>query len=422
MLDLALVRGEPARVKAALARRGVGPEAVDRAARIDDRWLARQEVAEALRVRRRRIAEEVADRRRAGADTADIEQLGREVAGDLRTVAQEMADLDAARRRALADLPNLPATDVPGEPPHGTEPPAWPHDFAPLHHADLLETLGLVHPGGGTATGRGFLTWRDAGARLVRALVAFMLDLHTGEHGCEEVRCPALATGDELFGSAHLPTLAEKMYAVESGDDAHLYLVPRAEPHLANLLAGQTLEAGALPRRFVAAGPAFRAEIGSHGRAGRGLLRLHQFPTVELYTFCRPDRSNDELVRAAGAARAVLQRLGLPHRERLRAAPELSHAAAKTVDLEVWAPGVGEWLGVAALSDFTDYQARRTNTRFVGAAGDKPRLVHTVGGAAVAVPRLLAAMLETGQGENGSVGLPEALGSYVPGLTLRPPA
>ncbi len=422
MLDLALVRGEPARVKAALARRGVGPEAIDRATEIDDRWLARQEVAEVLHVRRRRIAEEVADRRRAGADTEEIEALGREVGAELRGAESELADLEAARRQALADLPNLPRTDVPDDPtPEAAGPPAWPYPFPPLHHADLLETLGLASPAEQAATGRGFLTWREPGARLVRALVAFMLDLHAREHGYDEVRCPALATADQLFGSGHLPTLREKMFAVESPGGRQLYLVPRAEPHLATLYAGQTLEPGSLPRRFVAAGPAFRAELGSHGRTGRGLLRLHEFPTVELYVFCRPDQGDAELDRSVAAAEAVVGRLGLPYRRRPRPAPRLSHAAARTVDLEVWAPGVAEWLPVAALSDFTDYQARRTNTRFSGPHGAAD-LVRTLGGAAVAVPRLFAALLENGQQWDGAVRLPAALEGHVPDLVLRPPA
>ncbi|MGB2829710.1 MAG: aminoacyl--tRNA ligase-related protein, partial [Phycisphaerae bacterium] len=198
-------------------------------------------------------------------------------------------------------------------------------------------------------------------------------------------------------------------------------LTPRAEPHLANLFRGQILDAGVLPARFVASGPACRREADHGGAAGRGLLRLHEFPTVEVYAFCRPEESEAELARAVEAATKILARLEVPHRRLLRGTRHLSHAAAKTIDLEVWAAGAEQWLGVAALSSFTDYQARRTETRY-RAADAKPRLVHTVGGAAVAIPHLVAALVENGQEADGSVRLPEALRPYMGGLDhLRPP-
>jgi seryl-tRNA synthetase len=274
------------------------------------------------------------------------------------------------------------------------------------------------------------------------------LDLHTGEHGCEEVRAPEVTTRAALTASAHLPRLEGKMYALAETTapepaasepaadlsavacrakaeaaghpaamgprDRNLFLAPRAEPHLANLYAGRTLAATDLPIRLVAAGPALRREASAGGKAGRGLLRLHEFDTVELYTFTRPESDAEELDRAVAAAEAVLVRLQVPHRRRLRPAPRLSHAAAKTVDLDVWAPGVGKWLTVAAISSFTDYQARRTETRFRDERG-RMRLVHTIGGAAVALPHLIAAILENGQEADGSVRLPAALAPYMGG-------
>jgi len=208
--------------------------------------------------------------------------------------------------------------------------------------------------------------------------------------------------------------------ALGAGKSNDLFLAPRAEPHLANLFRGEILDAGALPARFVAAGPALRREAEHGGRRGRGLLRLHEFPTVEVYAFCRPEESEAELARAVEAADRILERLGLAHRRLLRGARRLSRAAAKTIDLEVWAPALGEWLGVAALSTFTDYQSRRTRTRFRGADG-KAHLVHTVGGAAVALPHLVAAILENGQQSDGSVRLPDALGPYMAGETALVP-
>jgi len=451
MLDLALIRAEAARVKAVLARRGIRPEAVDAVMELDGRWAARQEIREALCVRRRRVSEEHVRRKTAfrtgvdgddGAlDEPDLDRAGRKVAEELRAIEAEIAHLEAARDAALLALPNLVMTDVPDdEAAPGPRPalPPWPKPFAPLGHWDLVEMLGLAPPATASA-GRGFLTWRGQGARLVRGLVRFMLDVHTREGGCEEILAPSVATRGALTRSAHLPLLEGKMYAVAGSDDrsltvaagdgnlppvaagdSDLFLAPRAEPHLAGLYAGRVLDAAALPIRLVSAGPALRRESHGGGAAGRGLLRLHEFQTVERYAFALPEQADEELARAVRDAETILSRLGVPYRQRLRPAPRLSHAAARTVDLDVWAPGVGEWLAVAALSHFTDYQARRTNTRCRDGRG-RARLVHTVGGAAVALPHLVAALLENGQEADGSVRLPEALAEYVGGTVLARP-
>jgi len=306
--------------------------------------------------------------------------------------------------------------------------------------------------------------WRGLGVQLVRGLVRLMLDVHVREGGCEEVLAPSVATRAALTGSAHLPLLEGKMYHVASPDAGRdLLLAPRAEPHLAGLHAGKVLDEAALPVRLVAAATAFRLTLGGHGSGKGGLLRLHEFPTVEVYTVCRPDQDEEELAHAVQSAETILTRLGVAYRRSLRPAPSLSHAAAKTVDLDVWAPGTRRWLQVAALSTFTNYQARRTNTRFrkrghstfspaprkrghstfspapydakPSVPGQSPPQAHgsgrrkkqnvpfsaTVGGAAVALPRLIAAILENGQQADGSVRLPEALVPYVETGVLRAP-
>ena len=482
MLDLAMVRTEPERVIAALARRGLAAEAVREVARLDTAWTDRQDVREVLRQRRRRISEEVARAKDEARDTAAFEEMGRRVGDELAAIETEMGGLEARRQAALEALPNLPATDTPDQvaEPADARTPAWPKPFAPLHHADLVEMLGLARAP--ASAGRGFLVWRGLGARLIRALTNFMLDVHTREFGCEEVRAPAPATRAALTGSAHLPALEGKMYAVTepaapepaAGAAGHaqtsqdLFLAPRAEPHLAGLFAGEILDASRLPVRLASAGPAFRREAGGGGAAGRGLERLHQFDTVELYVFAAHEQAEEELTRAVRAAETILARLEVPHRRRLRPAPDLSLAAAKTIDLEAWAPGMtaagekgsdplsvkgsdpfspspgtnerrgqepnglglqtpslappspprGRWLPVAALSSFTDYQARRTDTRYRDARGHV-RLVHTLGGAAVALPHLVAAMLENGQEADGSVRLPAALAPYFGEEMLR---
>ena len=446
MLDVALVRAEPARVRAALARRGVPPEAVDAVVELDAQATDRLEVREALRLRRRRISEETAAARKSGEESADFEELGRAVGKELAAVEADLADLEARRLRAIYALPNLPATDTPDECTEFDDTrdltvAARPMPVLPLHHADLIELLGLAAPADTPGPGRGFLIWRGAGARLIRALTTFMLDIHTREFGCEEVRAPAITTRAALTNSAHLPLLEDKMYALceplrrvgalhprgheedrvgpedppyTGGGDRDLFLAPRAEPALANLYADSCLDAARLPIRLVSAGPAFRREASAGGAAGRGLIRLHEFDTVELYAFARPDQADDELACAVRAAETILTRLEVPFRRRLRAARDLSHAAAKTIDLEVWSPGCDRWLPVAAISSFTDYQARRTNTRH-GEPGGRPRFVHTTGGAAVALPHLVAAILENFQESDGSVRLPSALGPLLGG-------
>ncbi len=490
MLDVALVRAEPARVRAALARRGVPPEAVDAVAELDAQAAGRIEVREALRIRRRRISEEIAKGKGSAPSSApardDLMELGREVAAELAAVEADLADLEARRLLAIYALPNLPATDTPEEVPSQGAGPTWPKPFAPLHHADLVELLGLAVAAAAPGPGRGFLIWRGAGARLVRALTAFMLDIHTHEFGCEEIRAPAITTRAALTNSAHLPLLEDKMYALceplrrvgalhprgheedrvgpedppyTGGSDRDLFLAPRAEPALAGLYADKVLDAAMLPIRLVSAGPAFRREASAGGAAGRGLIRLHEFDTVELYAFARPDQADDELARAVRAAETILTRLEVPFRRRLRAARDLSHAAAKTIDFEVWSPACDRWLPVAAISSFTDYQSRRTATRYsepggpsrqssVGGTatlcrcvavgpgpaattatqqrgratpatgarpGGRPRFVHTIGGAAVALPHLVAAILENFQESDGSVRLPSALGPLLGG-------
>ena len=233
---------------------------------------------------------------------------------------------------------------------------------------------------------------------------------------------PAAGLPGDLSGVALAKpeALAESGAAGYAQTSQDLFLAPRAEPHLAGFFADEIVEASRLPVRLVSAGPAFRREAGGGGAAGRGLLRLHEFPTVEVYVFCRPDQAEAQLAHAVAAAETILARLEVPHRRRLRPAPGLSRAAAKTIDLEVWAPGMKQWLAVAALSYFTDYQSRRTNTRFSSPGPvAPPRLVHTLGGAAVALPHLVAAMLENGQEADGSVRLPPALRPYFGEETLH---
>jgi seryl-tRNA synthetase len=249
-----------------------------------------------------------------------------------------------------------------------------------------------------------------AGARLARALINFMIDLHTREHGYVEVEPPFVVKRDAMQGTGQVPKFEDDAYRTTPDD---LFLVPTAEVPVTNLHRDELLDAGRLPLGYVAYTPCFRREAGAAGKDTRGLLRVHQFDKVELVRFVRPAESPAEHEALTAHAETVLQRLGLPYRVVLLAAGDVGFASAKTYDLEAWAPGVGQWLEVSSSSTFTDFQARRAGIRFRPAPGEKPQFVHTLNASGVALPRTIAALLETGQQADGSVTLPAALVPYV---------
>jgi len=277
-------------------------------------------------------------------------------------------------------------------------------------HWEIGERHGLLDlPRGAKVSGSGFPVFRGQGARLVRGLMQFMLDVHTREHGYEEVWVPFAVTRQTMTGTAQLPKFEDDMYAIRDED---LFLIPTAEVPVTNLYRDEILEAAALPMGLTAYTPCFRKEAGAAGKDTRGLLRLHQFDKVELVRYATQEASAEEHERLTGHAETILQRLGLPYRVLLLAAGDTGFASAKTYDLEVWAPGVGKWLEVSSCSNFLDFQARRANIRYRPAAGEKPRFVHTLNGSGLAFPRTLAAILEHYQQPDGSVVVPEALRPY----------
>ena len=313
-------------------------------------------------------------------------------------------------------VPNFPAAETPdgdaaanrvvrtwGEPPR--------FDFTPRPHWELGAALGILDlPAGAKLAGSGFPLLRGAGARLSRALASFMLDLHTREHGYEEVAPPYLVNRATLTGTGQLPKFEEDLYGIPSDD---LFLIPTAEVPVTNIHRDEILEAGNLPLGYCAWTPCFRREAGAHGKDTRGLIRVHQFDKVELVRFTRPDESAAEHERLTGHAEAVLQRLGLPYRVLELAAGDTGFGSARTFDLEVWAAGVGTWLEASSSSTFTDFQARRANIRFRPEPKAKPEFVHTLNASGVAFPRTIIALLENNQAADGSVRVPEALVPYL---------
>ena len=418
MIDLKRLRQDPDGSRASLLRRrdpSVGP-LLDAILDLDRQRRELLVQVESLKAERNAATEEVARRKRAGEPAEELMARLRVSGDEVKALDARLREVDAALdQRALA-VPNFLAPDVPdgdaaanrvvrtwGEPPR--------FEFEPRPHWELGAALGLLDlPAGAKLTGSGFPLFRGTGARLVRALAAFMLDLHTREHGYEEVAPPYLVNRATLTGTGQLPKFEEDLYGVPSDD---LFLIPTAEVPLTNIHRDEVLEASDLPRGYCAWTPCFRREAGAHGKDTRGLIRVHQFDKVELVRFSRPEDSAAEHERLTGHAEAVLQRLGIPYRVLELAAGDTGFGSARTYDLEVWAAGVGTWLEASSSSTFTDFQARRANIRFRPAPKAKPEFVHTLNASGVAFPRTIIALLENNQAADGSVRVPEALVPYL---------
>ncbi len=376
--------------------------------RADDRKAARNSATQ--EVARRKKAKENAD-----ALIAETRALGDEISAlelELGGVEGELGDI-------LMQLPNIPLADVPdGGEESNSVVRSWGEPRASegvRPHWEIGEKLGILDLAAGSKiSGSGFIVLQRGGARLVRALMMFMLDLHTREHGYEEMSVPYLVTRETMTGTGQLPKFEDDAYRTD--DD--LFLIPTAEVPVTNLLRGEILEASTLPRALTAYTPCFRREAGAAGKDTRGMIRVHQFDKVELVRFTTPESSSAELEKLTSHAEHVLQLLKLPYRVLLLAAGDTGFSSAKTYDLELWAPGVGKWLEVSSCSAFGDFQARRANIRYRPAAGEKPRFVHTLNGSALAFPRTIIAILEHYQNPDGTVTIPDALRPYFGGDLL----
>ena len=425
MLDIRSLRHDPDAAKAALAKRGGEgfSSVVDDLLATDEKRRRALARVEELKARRNEVSREIGQLKRQGAD-AEERIL------EMRSVGERIGELDAAVaereeriRQLLMDLPNLPLQEVPsgGEDANVVvrqwgEMPSF--SFRPRPHWEIGESLGILDLArGAKVSGSGFPVLRRKGARLQRALIDFMLDLHTREHGYEELRVPYLVTEEAMTGTGQLPKFADESYL---SDRDGLWLIPTAEVPVTNLYRDEILAGAELPLRLTAYSPCFRREAGAAGKDTRGLLRVHQFDKVELVRYETPERSRDALEDLTREAESVLQRLGLAYRVVLLAAGDLGFSGAMTYDLEVWAPGVEKWLEVSSCSVFTDYQARRANLRFRRAPGEKPEFVHTLNGSGLALPRLVVALLEAYQQEDGGVVLPEPLHPYAGFSRLDP--
>jgi len=420
MLDLKRIREEPELVRTRLQVRGRAEfiESVDQVLELDGRRRALISEVDNLRARRNEVSPQVGRLKQAGkheeAEPLIVEM--RELGERMGTLEAERDDVEQRVRDLLYNIPNLPDEAVPaGGEEHNVVVREWGeergYDFAPMPHWELGERLGILDlPRGTKIAGSGFPLYVGMGARVERALINLMLDMHAREHGYTEVSPPFVVNEAAALGTGHLPKYADDMYLV---DEDRLYLVPTAEVPVTNIHAGELLDPHELPKRYVAYTPCFRREAGSHGKDTRGLLRLHQFDKVELMRFERPEVSRASLDELTQHAANVLERLGLRYRVLLLAGGDLGFANAQTFDLEVWAPGVGRWLEVSSCSLYNDYQARRANIRFRPEIGAKPEFAHTLNGSGLGLPRTLIALLETYQQADGSILLPEPIAQYL---------
>ncbi len=418
MHDIRLLRDQMDLLREGMRRRGKLAELaplLDRAEALEkERRDAIRSAEEAL-AERNRMSQEVATRRRAGESADDLVALSRTLGERITTLESRRADVEAEVQSILMSLPNIPLPEVAdGGEEANVVIRSWgtPREPSPAitPHWEIGETLGVLDlPRGAKISGSGFIVYRGAGARLVRALMNFMLNTHIDEHGYEELWVPLLVNRATMTGTGQLPKFEDDMYAVSDGD---LFLIPTAEVPVTNMYRDEILDAAELPRGFVAFSACFRREAGSAGKDTRGLLRVHEFDKVELVRYATPERSREELERMTGHAETILQRLELPYRVLKLAAGDTGFSSAMTYDLEVFAPGVGKWLEVSSCSVFTDFQARRANIRYRDGASGKPQFIHTLNGSALAFSRIIAALLEQHQQPDGSVRIPGALRPY----------
>jgi len=415
MLDIRLIREKPDFVRARLATRGGGDEAkIDEVLDADAERRKLETALQQLNADRNRLSKEIGKKLARGEAAGELQERVREIGDQIASLNVQAAAAEAEQNNLLLQIANLPHESVP----IGKDPSAnrvvrsWgekPRLTKPADHVALGTRLNLFSPEWATKlSGSGFICFTGAGAKLERALINFMVDLHTREHGYFEVSPPFLVRRDCMIGTSQLPKFEADMYGLEENQ---LFLAPTAEVPLTNLYREEILSVADLPKKFVAYTPCFRREAGAAGRETRGIIRVHQFDKVELVKITTPEKSNEELESLAANAERVLQLLGLHYRVVELCTGDLGFGSAKTYDIEVWSPGQEAFLEVSSCSNVEDFQARRMRLRFKDHNG-KNRFCHTLNASGLALPRLFAALIENCQQPDGSVNIPEKLQPY----------
>ena len=416
MLSIEHIREHPDGVRLALQTRGED-DSITEVLELDSQIRAAITERDDLNAERNQVSKELGQARSQGQEVSEEARAEmREIGDRANALNEQTKELGEKLSGLMLTLPNLPQTDVPvGENESGSvivrqnsEPPVL--DFSPKPHWDLGEELGIIDFERGTKlAGSRFYTMMGYGPKLERALIAWMLDLHSNDHGYTEVSLPAVVKREIMEGSGNLPKFADNLY---HDDEDDLWLIPTAEVPITNLYRDEIIPANTLPLKYVAQTPCFRREKASAGRDTRGIKRVHQFNKVEMYQFVEPETSNRELEQLVDDAEDVCRKLGFTYRVLQLCTGDMGFASSKTYDIEVWAAGCEEWLEVSSCSNCTDFQARRSNIRYRDEEGGRPRLPHTLNGSGLALPRVIIAILENYQQPDGSVVIPDVLRPY----------
>jgi seryl-tRNA synthetase len=418
MLDIRRIRENTQEVAAGLAAKRVQAD-LEAILAVDARRRELMQEAEGLKAKRNAVSKEIAELQRAKEDASERIASMRTVSDRIKQIDQDIKELDEQQHAMVMVLPNTPGPHAPAGQSEADnkvigewgEKPVY--DFELKDHLTLAEEHDILDfSRGAKLSGSGFPVYKGLGARLERALINFMLDLQTGEHGYTEVFPPFLVNAESMTATGQLPKMAEDMYHMEKDG---LYAIPTAEVPLTNLHRDEIIDAAKLPVKYAGYSACFRREAGSYGRDVRGFLRVHQFNKVELVQFVEPEKSYEELDKLRGHAEEVLRRLGLHYRILDLCTADLSFASARTYDLEVWAPAEGKYLECSSCSNFEDFQARRGNMR-CRVKGEKPRFMHTLNGSGLATSRVIVALLESNQQPDGSIRIPDVLRPYMGGL------
>ena len=416
MLSIEHIRENPDEVRLALQTRGED-DSITEVLELDSQIRAAITERDDLNAERNRVSRELGQARSQGQEVSEKARAEmREIGDRANALNEQTKELGEKLSGLMLTLPNLPQADVPvGEDESGSvivrqncEPPVL--DFSPKPHWDLGEELGIIDFERGTKlAGSRFYTMMGYGPKLERALIAWMLDLPSHDHGYTEVSLPAVVKREIMEGSGNLPKFADNLY---HDDEDDLWLIPTAEVPITNLYRDEIIPANTLPLKYVAQTPCFRREKASAGRDTRGIKRVHQFNKVEMYQFVEPETSNRELEHLVDDAEDVCRKLGFTYRVLQLCTGDMGFASSKTYDIEVWAAGCEEWLEVSSCSNCTDFQARRSNIRYRAEEGGRPRLPHTLNGSGLALPRVIIAILENYQQRDGSVVIPDVLRPY----------
>jgi seryl-tRNA synthetase len=420
MLDKNFVRDNLDFVRERLAARG-GTYSLDDLVAADTEWKNITIKIEERRRQRNEASEAIGKLKRAGTDTSEQQAKVKEIFGEIKSLEEEARLVEERLNTLLHNIPNLPHSSVPVgcDETVNREVRRWgkapEFDFTPLDHVDLGCSLGILDTDrAAKIAGARFSLLCGAGALMERALINFMLDVHTRYHGYEEVMPPLMANSNSLFGTGNLPKFAQDLFKIEGTD---YYLIPTAEVPVTNIYQGEILEGSQLPKKFVAYTPCFRSEAGSYGKDVRGLIRQHQFNKVELVKFAEPSKSYEEHEALTRDAEDILQRLGLHYRVMVLCTGDMGFSSAKTYDLEVWLPSQNRFREISSCSNFEAFQARRANIRYRNEDG-KRQYVHTLNGSGLAIGRTWLAILENYQQQDGSVVIPEALRPYMGGMEV----